>query len=111
MDRAKITYRTTTKGKRSLLLLNYEYYHKRDNASSTNWVCCHGTQCFASLTISSDNTITKINGMKIKDFEDSMVSDSHENHGPMTDIQLAVEAAVQNIRRRCIHFVDVHSFC
>jgi hypothetical protein len=75
------------------------YYHKRDNANSTNWVCSN-KGCYASTTIENEDKIIKVNNVKLKDQDKSkVVKESHE-HDPLTDNEIAVEVTLRKIKAR-----------
>jgi hypothetical protein len=64
-ERLIIKFKDTTKGKPTIVICGYSYYHKKDNVDSIRFVC-HQKNGIKEL---KDGTpeIMKLNGRKMKD--------------------------------------------
>jgi hypothetical protein len=98
-ERLIIKFKGKTKGKPTIVICGYSYYHKKDNVDSIRFVCHQKIgikECYASLTISKDGTpeIRKLNGFKMKDTnKQQQLKESHDEeipHEKLYDVDLDV---------------------
>ena len=111
-DNLIIKIKDTTKGRPTIIILGYSYYHKKDNVDSVRYVCHQKTgvkECFASVTIGKDGNpeVLKLNGLKMKSniSKQQQLIESHNievKHDLLDDIDLDVVDTVN--RYACVSF-------